>query len=125
MNIRPTLSLALLLSAAFSLSACGDDEPPTPLDCGEFGEAHGDHCHCSDGYVATATTCVEVQAPLDCGEFGDAHEDHCHCDPGFEEVDGTCEATTEPCGPHGTIDGDICVCDEGYHNHDGWCEHDH
>jgi hypothetical protein len=28
------------------------------IDCGDHGSAHGDHCHCNEGYFFDGVTCV-------------------------------------------------------------------
>ncbi len=55
--------------------------------CGEHGHAHGDTCHCDEGFVDEGGICV-------------AGDEHDHGD--------------EACGDHGHLHGDTCHCDEGY-----------
>ena len=117
---------ALLAAAA---QGCGEkgEEGTTAIDCGEHGSAHGDHCHCDQGFLFDSATCVlpedidvicEAHADesvdaddegLDAGHEDEAEEEHdahahgaCRC-----PIDGECHCD------HGTIEAyggvDYCV----------------
>jgi hypothetical protein len=80
---------AIGFSVVFSLLASGclgdgeseDSDAGFEIDCGEHGSAHGDHCHCYEGYLFDGQTCVEPdQITQTCGELdGGESKSACVC----------------------------------------------
>jgi hypothetical protein len=96
--MKTRICAALLLCLpVFSFSTAGclgeggseDTDAGQEMDCGEHGSAHGDHCHCYEGYLFDGETCVE---PAEVTELCEEHEG--------EEVKSAClcpETGTCPC----------------------------
>lgn len=77
------------------------------IDCGAHGSAHGEHCHCNEGYFYDGATCVapeeitdvcEEAAAVDGGEVdseGTAETEHHHDTACVCPVDGECHCDGE------------------------------
>lgn len=127
--VRITLALSALLTVTSCISSPGSDGSRT-IDCGEHGSAHGEHCHCDQGFLYDGKTCVSPDKITEIcqahdheadGEPDDAsdHEDDEH----HAHADKSCLCPTEgqcPC------DGEIqeianrkyCVPDLHHEDHE-------
>ncbi len=100
-TIGAWLAVSLLNAGCPERGAAADDEdgseggsPAGEIDCGEHGSAHGDHCHCYQGYLFDGQTCV---APEDITEICEDHSP-------TELVHFACVCPAEgPCFCDGTI----------------------
>ena len=87
---KPLQTAALLVAGltllAPALAGCGEkgESGTTGVNCGEHGTAHGDHCHCDQGFLFDGATCL---VPDDIDEICEAHADEL-ADAGAAQVDG-------------------------------------
>jgi len=121
------LFLAGYALLASMLLGCGDkgESGTTGVDCGEHGSAHGDHCHCEQGFLFDGATCVlpddidriceahadeaaDAGAPVDGGQEAEAHDEH--ADQGHHEHEHEHEHEHGAC--RCPADGE-CHCDHG------------
>ena len=91
---------AMLILGAFMLGCAEDGKSGEEgINCGDHGSAHGDHCHCNEGYLFDGETCVlpkdisiicaePEEEEVDAGTSEEHHEhtacqcpesDTCHC----------------------------------------------
>jgi hypothetical protein len=102
----PPVFLCALAMLPLSCAEEGEDDSTESqeIDCGSYGDTHGDHCHCHPGYMFDGATCVMPDQVTDeCKEHEgeeDAGEPHdhaacrcppvgeCHCDNGTVETYG-------------------------------------
>lgn len=104
--VRITLAASAVLAVTSCISSSGGDGTGT-VDCGEHGSAHGEHCHCDQGFLYDGKTCVSPdniteicqahEHETDAGH-GDASDHEGHDD--HEHADKSCLCPTEgqcPC----------------------------
>jgi hypothetical protein len=105
-HIVATAFLLPVLSSLFAVGCLGDGESEDTkeskesqeIDCGENGSAHGDHCHCFQGYLFDGEACAapdqitETCKAVDDGESKSAcvcpESGTCPCDGDIEEYGG-------------------------------------
>ncbi len=107
-KMRTTAFMALPVLFALSLPACLDegefpDEEDNDagvdtgmdtheVDCGEHGSAHGDHCHCFQGYMFDGETCVAPDEITEECQDGVESDSACVCpDTGMCPCEGDIE----------------------------------
>lgn len=77
-TVSLTAVMALGLAGCSSDSGSGGNDP---INCGEHGSAHDDHCHCETNYLFNGKTCVEANKITEkCDDHHDEHHDDHHDD---------------------------------------------